>query len=300
MYQFSMNKMKKLSVVLTIAGSDSSGGAGIQADLKTMSAFGVYGMSVITAVTAQNTCGVTGVQSVTGEMIRLQLEAVLKDIKPDAVKIGMLSTAEAVEAVADLLEEYQPSHIVLDPVMVSTSGRCLLEPEGERLMLERLFPMAELVTPNIPEIQAILARTIQTEEAHLQSSEPVTENCITTVFDMEAAAKKLWQRYSCQVLLKGGHMQQAADDLLYVGEPVWFPAERIECSNTHGTGCTLSSAIASGLALGYSLEESVGRAKEYVRGAMSTGLELGHGNGPLDHGWNTSSAVFTQSSQSAR
>ena len=144
--------MKKLSVVLTIAGSDSSGGAGIQADLKTMSAFGVYGMSVITAVTAQNTCGVTGVQSVTGEMIRLQLEAVLKDIKPDAVKIGMLSTAEAVEAVADLLEEYQPSHIVLDPVMVSTSGRCLLEPEGERLMLERLFPMAELVTPNIPEI----------------------------------------------------------------------------------------------------------------------------------------------------
>ena len=180
--------------------SDSSGGAGIQADLKTMSAFGVYGMSVITAVTAQNTCGVTGVQSVTGEMIRLQLETVLKDIKPDAVKIGMLSTAEAVEAVSDLLEEYQPSHIVLDPVMVSTSGRSLLEPEGERLMLERLFPMAELVTPNIPEMQAILAGTIQTEEAHLQGSEPVPENCITTVSDMEAAAKKLWQRYSCQVL----------------------------------------------------------------------------------------------------
>lgn len=294
-----MNKIKKLPAVLTIAGSDSSGGAGIQADLKTMSAFGVYGMSVITAVTAQNTCGVTGVQSVTGEMIRLQLEAVLRDIRPSAVKIGMLSTAEAVEAVADLLEKYQPAHVVLDPVMVSTSGRSLLEPEGKRLMLERLFPVAELVTPNIPETQAILTCMNQPEKLPSQNGNSTQECGITTASEMEAAAKKLWQRYGCQVLLKGGHMQQTADDLLYAGEPVWFPAERIACSNTHGTGCTLSSAIASGLALGYSMEKSVGFAKEYVRGAMSTGLELGHGNGPLDHGWNTSSAVFTQSSQSA-
>lgn len=281
-----MNK-KNPPVVLTIAGSDSSGGAGIQADLKTMSAFEVYGMSVVTAVTAQNTCGVAGVLNVTGEMIRLQLEAVMSDIMPDAVKIGMLATRDAVDAVADILEKYQPQHVILDPVMVSTSGRDLLEPEGRKKMLKRLFPMAELVTPNIPEAEKILKEDEQ-------------DGSISDFSMMEKAAETIHRRYGCNVLLKGGHMAQAADDLLYQEKAVWFPADRIDCTNTHGTGCTLSSAIASALARGYVLEEAVGIAKQYVRGAMSTGLDLGHGNGPLDHNWSTSSAVFTQTSHSSR
>lgn len=281
-----MNR-KNPPVVLTIAGSDCSGGAGIQADLKTMSAFKVYGMSVVTAVTAQNTCGVTDVQNVSGETIRLQLEAVMSDILPDAVKVGMLATADAVEAVADILEKYCPEHVVLDPIMVSTSGRSLLEAEGREQMLRRLFPLAELVTPNIPEAEEIL-------------KEDESDGTILNFFMMEKAAETIHRRYGCNVLLKGGHMAQAADDLLYRERAVWFPAERIDCTNTHGTGCTLSSAIACALARGYALEEAVGIAKKYVRGAMSAGLDLGHGNGPLDHNWSTSSAVFTQASHSSR
>lgn len=290
-----MNR-KNPPVVLTIAGSDCSGGAGIQADLKTMSAFDVYGMSVITAVTAQNTCGVTGVQNVTGEMIRLQLEAVMSDIMPDAVKIGMLATADAVEAVADILEKYHVEHVILDPVMVSTGGRSLLETEGKEQMLRRLFPLAELVTPNIPEAEEILKAV----DGSVENKQMVSSVQITDQTRMEKAAQEIRQKYGCNVLLKGGHMIQAADDLLYQTQAVWFPAQRIDCTNTHGTGCTLSSAIASALARGYSLEEAVGIAKVYVRSAMSTGLDLGHGNGPLDHNWSISSAVLSQSDQSSR
>lgn len=290
-----MNR-KNPPVVLTIAGSDCSGGAGIQADLKTMSAFDVYGMSVITAVTAQNTCGVTGVQNVTGEMIRLQLEAVMSDIMPDAVKIGMLATADAVEAVADILEKYHVEHVILDPVMVSTSGRNLLEAEGKEQMLRRLFPLAELVTPNIPEAEEILKAV----DGSVENKRTVSSVQITDQTMMEKAAQEIRQKYGCNVLLKGGHMIQAADDLLYQTQAVWFSAQRIDCTNTHGTGCTLSSAIASALARGYSLKEAVGIAKIYVRSAMSTGLDLGHGNGPLDHNWSISSAVLSQSDQSSR
>lgn len=290
-----MNR-KNPPVVLAIAGSDCSGGAGIQADLKTMSVFDVYGMSVITAVTAQNTCGVTGVQNVTGEMIRLQLEAVMSDIMPDAVKIGMLATADAVEAVADILEKYHVEHVILDPVMVSTSGRSLLEAEGKEQMLRRLFPLAELVTPNIPEAEEILKAV----DGSVENKQTVSSVQITDQTMMEKAAQAIRQKYGCNVLLKGGHMIQAADDLLYQTQAVWFPAQRIDCTNTHGTGCTLSSAIASALARGYSLKEAVGIAKVYVRSAMSTGLDLGHGNGPLDHNWSISSAVLSQSDQSSR
>ena len=290
-----MNR-KNPPAVLTIAGSDCSGGAGIQADLKTMSAFDVYGMSVITAVTAQNTCGVTGVQNVTGEMIRLQLEAVMSDIMPDAVKIGMLATADAVEAVADILEKYHVEHVILDPVMVSTSGRSLLEAEGKEQMLRRLFPLAELVTPNIPEAEEILKAV----DGSVENKQTISSVQITDQTMMEKAAQAIRQKYGCNVLLKGGHMIQAADDLLYQTQAVWFPAQRIDSTNTHGTGCTLSSAIASALARGYSLKEAVGIAKVYVRSAMSTGLDLGHGNGPLDHNWSISSAVLSQSDQSSR
>ena len=290
-----MNR-KNPPVVLTIAGSDCSGGAGIQADLKTMSAFDVYGMSVITAVTAQNTCGVTGVQNVTGEMIRLQLEAVMSDIMPDTVKIGMLATADAVEAVADILEKYHVEHVILDPVMVSTSGRSLLEAEGKEQMLRRLFPLAELVTPNIPEAEEILKAV----DGSVENKQTVSSVQITDQTMMEKAAQAIRQKYGCNVLLKGGHMTQAADDLLYQTQAVWFPAQRIDCTNTHGTGCTLSSALASALARGCSLKEAVGIAKVYVRSAMSTGLDLGHGNGPLDHNWSISSAVLSQSDQSSR
>lgn len=290
-----MNR-KNPPVVLTIAGSDCSGGAGIQADLKTMSAFDVYGMSVITAVTAQNTCGVTGVQNVTGEMIRLQLEAVMSDIMPDAVKIGMLATADAVEAVADILEKYHVEHVILDPVMVSTSGKSLLEAEGKEQMLRRLFPLAELVTPNIPEAEEILKAV----DGSVENKRTVSSVQITDQTMMEKAAQEIRQKYGCNVLLKGGHMIQAADDLLYQTQAVWFPAQRIDCTNTHGTGCTLSSAIASAMARGCSLKEAVGIAKVYVRSAMSTGLDLGHGNGPLDHNRSISSAVLSQSDQSSR
>lgn len=260
--------------VLTIAGSDSSGGAGIQADLKTMMAYGVYGMSVITAITAQNTCSVSAVENVSREMLEMQLNAVMEDIFPDAVKIGMLSTKEAVLAVAECLEKYRPRHVILDPVMVSTNGKSLLDEEARICMMERLFPLAELITPNIPEAEVITGRKIVTRE------------------DMEHAALQILSQYGCNVLVKGGHLSMAADDLFCQGKCIWYSGERIPCDNTHGTGCTLSSAIASGLAMGLSLDESVREAKGYVRGAMSSGLNLGKGNGPLDHGWksNTSSA----------
>lgn len=253
--------------VLTIAGSDSSGGAGIQADLKTMMVYGVYGMSVITAITAQNTCGVFSVENISKEMLEGQLAAVFEDIFPNAVKIGMLSTKDAVLTIAECFEKYHPPHVILDPVMVSSSGRSLLDGEAKRYMKEKLFSLAELISPNIPEAEEITGRKIHSSK------------------DMEEAAEQMYRQYGCNILIKGGHLSGTADDLLYTGKCIWYPAERIASNNTHGTGCTLSSAIASGLAVGLDLPESVEAAKDYVRGAMSSGLNLGRGNGPLDHGW---------------
>lgn len=252
--------------VLTIAGSDSSGGAGIQADLKTMMAYGIFGMSVITAITAQNTCGVIGIENVSTEMIEAQFEAVMEDIPPVAVKIGMLSSVEICRVVHKFLEKYSPKHVVLDPVMAATSGSVLLEKSAqEELMC--LFSCAEVITPNIPE------------------AEILTGSKANAVADIEQMAKQIYEQYGCAVLIKGGHRRDTADDLLYDGTVHWYSAEHIDSENTHGTGCTLSSAIASGLALGHSLEESVKIAKEYVRGALSAGLNLGRGNGPIDHAW---------------
>ncbi|MCH5268781.1 MAG: bifunctional hydroxymethylpyrimidine kinase/phosphomethylpyrimidine kinase [Lachnospiraceae bacterium] len=257
-----------MQTVLTIAGSDSSGGAGIQADIKTMTAYGVYGMSVLTSVTAQNTCGVTEVQTLSGGMVSAQLQAVLADIKPDVIKIGMLGNGEVASAVADSLSSYPDIPIVIDPVILSTSGHALLDEHGQQTLLDILFPMATLITPNIPE------------------SEWISHEKITSASDMEHIAKNLYDRFGCAVLIKGGHLSETADDLLYDGKATWFSGTRIACENTHGTGCTLSSAIASALALEYSLPEAVSSAKEFVRGAMSTGLDLGQGNGPLNHCWN--------------
>ena len=266
--------MKK---VLTIAGSDCSGGAGIQADLKTIGAFGCYGMSVITAVTVQNTCGVKAVYPLEAEVVRQQLEAVCEDIFPDAVKIGMLCNEEIIEAVAQTIEAIrnkpvvQPK-IVLDPVLVSTSGRALLQPQAKEALQTRLLPLVDLVTPNLAETK-VLCRT---EKMGLP--------------DRETAGRKLAEDNACAVLIKGGHGREYGDsdaqDLLIPGADkpaVWFRAPFVENPNTHGTGCTLSSAIACGLAEENTLEQSVQKAKEYLTGAIVAGLDLGAGNGPLDH-----------------
>ncbi len=266
--------MKK---VLTIAGSDCSGGAGIQADLKTIGAFGCYGMSVITAVTVQNTCGVKAVYPVEAEVVRQQFEAVCEDIFPDAVKIGMLCNEEIIEAVAQTIEAIrkmpvaQPK-IVLDPVLVSTSGRALLQPQAKEALQTRLLPFVDLVTPNLDETK-VLCDTGKME-----------------LPDREAAGRKLAEENACAVLIKGGHGREYGDsdaqDLLIPGADkpaVWFRAPFIENPNTHGTGCTLSSAIACGLAEGNTMEQSVQKAKEYLTGAIAAGLDLGAGNGPLDH-----------------
>lgn len=260
--------MKK---VLTIAGSDSSGGAGIQADLKTMTGFGVYGMSVITAVTAQNTLGITGIRQIEPEIIEAQMDCVFTDIYPDSVKLGMLGDKGAVAAVTRKLKEYGAGNIVVDPVMASTSGSKFLEEEAIDLMKKELLPKADLVTPNLPEAEALTGMKIRTKK------------------DMEQAAGILG-KICPGVLIKGGHMAGGdlhyaqAEDVLYThGKHIWFSEPFLDTSNTHGTGCTLSSAIASCLALGYSLEESVKLGKKYLTAALSFGLNLGKGNGPLYH-----------------
>ena len=283
-----------MKTALTIAGSDCSGGAGIQADLKTMTAYGVYGMSVITALTAQNTLGVTQNNLINADVVSAQLMSVLSDITPDAIKIGMLGNGQIAAAVAEILQEFfspstqSPSSlqahenaipIVIDPVLVSTSGKTLLEEDGIRVLTEQLFPMATLITPNIPESEYLCNRIFNA----------LPKSCaITNADDMIKAAQIMYRHYGCAILLKGGHAVGNADDLLYDGTVHWFHASRINCTNTHGTGCTLSSAIASALCLGKTLPDAVHSAKEYVRGAMSTGLDLGHGNGPLNHCWNIS------------
>lgn len=255
--------MKK---VLTIAGSDCSGGAGIQADIKTMTAHGVYAMSAITALTAQNTTGVYGVLESTPEFLANQLDCIFGDIFPDAVKIGMVSSSALISVIVKKLREYRPQNIVVDPVMISTSGCKLLQDEAARTLIEELIPLGTVITPNIPEAEALSGKTVRSKK------------------DMEAAAAKICENYSGAVLVKGGHLADTADDLLYQnGMSQWFPGEHIDNPNTHGTGCTLSSAIASNLALGYDLPQSVQRAKEYITGALRANLNLGKGSGPLNH-----------------
>ncbi len=283
---------------LTIAGSDCSGGAGIQADIKTMMANGVYAMSVITAMTAQNTLGVEAVQESKPEFLRQQLDCVFTDIFPDAVKIGMVSSAELVDVIAERLAAYGAKNIVVDPVMVSTSGSRLLKEDAVEVVKEKLFPLAALVTPNIPEAEML----ISSDERELSAVKAVCggrfkgedddhvtlfeSGHILTGEDMEMAAAYIGETYHCAVLLKGGHSVSDANDLLYQdGDFTWFSGERIENTNTHGTGCTLSSAIAANLAKGMELADAVWEAKAYITGALGAGLNLGHGSGPLDHGW---------------
>ena len=255
-----------MKTALSIAGSDCSGGAGIQADLKTMTMNGVYAMSAITALTAQNTTGVTGIMEVTPAFLKQQIDMIFTDIRPDAVKIGMVSGAGLIEAIAERLRYYQADNIVVDPVMVATSGACLLESDALDTLKQELLPLAAVITPNIPEGEILSGMCIQTEE------------------DMTVAAKRIGDAYGCAVLLKGGHNVNDANDLLYAkGELQWFRGRRIDNPNTHGTGCTLSSAIASNLAKGYDLEASVRRAKDYISGALSAMLDLGHGSGPMNH-----------------
>jgi hydroxymethylpyrimidine/phosphomethylpyrimidine kinase len=255
-----------MRTALTIAGSDSSGGAGIQADIKTMTANGVFAMSAITALTAQNTTGVTGIMEVTPEFLAEQLDAVCTDIMPDAVKIGMVSSSALIHVIAEKLKQYHTKNIVLDPVMVATSGARLIAEDAVQALVTELIPLAEIVTPNIPEAEVLSGMKVR------------------SAADMEAAARKIAAEYRCAVLLKGGHQYQDANDLLCTaGEMRWFHGERIDNPNTHGTGCTLSSAIASNLAKGFSLPESVERAKRYISGALGAMLDLGSGSGPMNH-----------------
>ncbi len=255
-----------MKTALTIAGSDSSGGAGIQADIKTMTVHGVYAMSAITALTAQNTTGVYGIMEVSPEFLAQQLDCIFTDIVPDAVKIGMISSKELIRTVAKKLKEYKAVHVVVDPVMVATSGSRLMKEEAARTIQEELFPLAELITPNIPEAEILTGKSIQSDR------------------DMEEAAAELQKQWGCPVLCKGGHRIQDANDLLYLqGRALWIPGEKIANPNTHGTGCTLSSAIASNLALGIPLQEAVYRAKRYLTRALEAQLNLGKGSGPVNH-----------------
>ncbi len=261
-----MVKYTDMRTALTIAGSDSSGGAGIQADIKTMTAHRVYAMSAITALTAQNTKGVTGIAEVAPDFLKAQLEAVFTDIYPDAVKIGMVASGGLIRIIAEVLKKYEAKNIVVDPVMVATSGSKLISDEAVDTLKEYLLPVADLLTPNIPEAEALSGMTIQSER------------------DMIEAAKKIGETYHCAVLCKGGHRINDANDLLYRnGSVTWFHGKRIDNPNTHGTGCTLSSAIASNLAKGYDLTAAVEKAKSYLSGALEAGLDLGAGSGPMNH-----------------
>ena len=269
-----------MRTALTIAGSDSSGGAGIQADIKTMICNGVYAMSAVTALTAQNTTGVTGIMEVTPEFLGEQLDNIFRDIRPDAVKIGMVSSAALIKMIAEKLKEYHADNIVVDPVMVATSGAKLIEDDAVSALKEYLLPMAAVLTPNIPETEVLSGTPVKTEK------------------DMITAAKTISETYHCAVLCKGGHQLNDANDLLYRdGSCQWFYGKRIDNPNTHGTGCTLSSAIASNLAKGFSLDESVERAKQYISGALAAMLDLGKGSGPMHHGFDLRSAFIEESTE---
>lgn len=259
---------KEIKTCLTIAGSDSSGGAGVQADIKTMIMNGVYAMSVITALTAQNTRGVSGILETPPEFLRLQIKAVFDDIFPDGIKIGMVSSPELIEVIGDELICYGAGNVVVDPVMVSTSGARLVKEDAIETMKKKLLPIATLVTPNIPEGEILAKMRISDKK------------------DMEKAAVSISREYKVCVLLKGGHSISDADDYLYDGDKgMWFHGERIDNPNTHGTGCTLSSAICANLAKGYELKGAVEKSKEYISGALKSMMNLGHGQGPLNHGY---------------
>lgn len=255
-----------MRTALSIAGSDSCGGAGIQADIKTMTLNGVYAMSAITALTAQNTTGVRDIMEASPAFLAEQLDAVFEDIFPDAVKIGMVSSAALIRTIAEKLRQYEARNIVVDPVMVATSGARLIQEEAIHTLTEELLPLAAVVTPNVPEAEILSGIEIHGKE------------------DMEAAARKIGDGFGCAVLLKGGHSVNDANDLLYArGSCRWFEGRRIDNPNTHGTGCTLSSAIAANLAKGFRLEEAVKRAKDYISGALAAMLDLGAGSGPMNH-----------------
>lgn len=271
-----------MKTALTIAGSDSSGGAGIQADIKTMTCNGVFAMSAITALTAQNTTGVQGIMEVPAEFLGKQIDSIVTDIFPDAVKTGMLANSDLIRVIADRIKKYELKNIVVDPVMVSTSGSRLISEEAISTLKTELLPLATLVTPNIPEAEVLCGFDISSNA------------------DMENAAAEISARFGCSVLLKGGHAINDANDYLYVktndktndksqssnvSGGIWFYGKRIDNPNTHGTGCTLSSAIASNLAKGKSLEEAVRSAKNYISGALAAGLDLGRGRGPMAHGF---------------
>lgn len=260
-----------MKTALTIAGSDSSGGAGIQADIKTMLANGVYAMSAVTALTAQNTIGVTGIMEVTPEFLGEQMDNIFTDIFPDAVKAGMISSAPLLRKTAEKLKEYKARNIVADPVMVATSGARLMKEDAIEALKEALLPIADILTPNIPEAEVLAGISIKTGD------------------DMIRAAQRISEKYCCAVLCKGGHQINEANDLLFRdGKYRWFFGKRISNPNTHGTGCTLSSAIASNLAKGCDMDTAVERAKAYVSGALGAMLDLGRGRGPMDHGFELS------------
>lgn len=257
-----------MKAILTIAGSDCSGGAGIQADIKTIMAHGAYAMSVITALTAQNTVGVFSVRPVEAAFAGAQLDAVFQDIFPHAVKIGMIPDKACVHVISEKLCAYRAGNIVIDPVLVSTSGMRLMDDGALQQAKEELYPLAVLLTPNVPEIEVL-------------SGIPVTDK-----ESMQKAAHAAARQFGCAVLCKGGHLPGAADDLLYDrGQFYWFCGRRIDNPNTHGTGCTLSSAIACNLAAGQQMPDAVRNAKEYLTGAVLDGLALGNGRGPLNHGY---------------
>lgn len=261
----------EIFTALTVAGSDSSGGAGIQADLKTFLANGVYGMSAITALTAQNTCGVRAVLNSTPEFLSEQLDVIFEDIFPDAIKIGMVSSEKLIKIIAERLKFYGAKNIVVDPVMIATSGAKLIDEDAIEALKAELFPLATVLTPNLPELETIAATN-----------------------DMEGGAKRIFEEYGCAVLAKGGHGHNDANDYLFDGAGKWFFGRRIDTLNTHGTGCTLSSAIAANLAKGFDLKSAVGRAKSYLTGALSTDFNLGKGSGPLNHGFNLRGTDFNE------
>jgi len=256
-----------MKIALTIAGSDSGGGAGIQADLKTFSALGVYGMSVLTSITAQNTLGVQGIHDLPPYFVGLQIDSVMQDIGTDAVKIGMLSNAQIIKIVSEKIKEYKVKNLVIDPVMVAKGGDRLLKEEAVEALKQDLIPLAMVLTPNLSE------------------AEVLSDLRIKNIKDMKEAARKIYKLGPKNVLIKGGHLlSNEAVDLLYDGNIFKeFKAERINTKNTHGTGCTLSSAIAVGLAQEKGIEEAVDIAKKYITLAIKNSLDIGHGHGPLNH-----------------